>query len=192
MPEPSNQEVQLWERARGGDPAAAEELSQRALTAARAALRRRGAGSGDLEDLAQEAVRSTLAFLERGGEAPRDLSAFLKFRAWGVLSDYRKKMRTTPVESAAPPLADPAGREPSPESQVHRSQLREALADCMGRLKPELRAVVDLRYTSRLEGVEIARRLDLHRNTVNVRVFRALVALRECLARKGYESWELP
>lgn len=147
---------------------------------------RRAPRTADLEDLAQDAVRSTLAFLARCADEPKDLPAFLKFRALGVLSDRRKRMRAalpTVPEELAREREDPS---PSPEHALRSRQLALALVDCERTLSVEQRAVVELRYRGSLPTEAIAARLGVHRNTVNVRVFRALAALRECLGRKGF------
>jgi RNA polymerase sigma-70 factor (ECF subfamily) len=184
-------EIEQWSRARAGEVAPRENLAELARTIAVAELRRRGLARDQIDDLAQEVVRSTLAFLSKGQESPRDLRAFLKFRAWGVLSDHRKRMR------AAPALADPEhvpemmARDSGPDQRAHRSQLERALAECKSRLSDEQREAIELRYASRLDSDAIATRLAVHRNTVNVRVFRALEKLRECLARKGFDAGDL-
>ena len=48
-----------------------------------------------------------------------------------------------------------------------------------------------MRYESHLETEAIASELGLHRNTINVRVFRGLQGLRECMARKGFDAGDL-
>jgi len=183
----------LWARARAGEGQAGERLARLGQEIAAFELHRRGAPPGELADLVQESVRSTLAFLVRGGPAPRDLRAFLKFRAWGVLSDARKRMRASRTLLVDPAEAPPApSREPRPERSAERAQLREALESCRAKLPAELREVLELRYGSRLESEAIAERMQIHRNTVNVRVFRALASLRECLARRGFDAGDLP
>jgi RNA polymerase sigma factor (sigma-70 family) len=183
-------EMDLWPSVQRGDAGARERLASLAHEIASREMRLRGAPIADRDDLAQEAVRSTLAFLGAAREAPRDLRAFLKFRAWGVLSDHRKKMRaslTQPeIESEA---EDPAGA--SPESSVDLAELRHALAECRARLVEEQRVVLAMRYDAHLEADAIASELAEHRNTVHVRVFRALASLRECMARKGFGSGDL-
>jgi RNA polymerase sigma factor (sigma-70 family) len=181
----------LWASAQQGDPLARERLGRLAGEVAAVELARRRVERGFAEDLAQDVVRSTLAFVARGGEAPRDLPAFLKYRAWGVLSDHRKRMRTALPVVEAESLAEPAAAEPGPERVAHRRQLVSALQTCKEKLEGEQRVTLEMRYSSHLDAEEIARRLGVHRNTVHVRVFRALAHLRECLARKGFAPEDL-
>ena len=181
----------LWTLARDGDVAARDQVAGLAIEVARRELKRRGAGPSDLDDLVQEASRSVLATLAAGGEAPRDLRAFLKFRAWGVLSDHRKKMRATHIEVRGEETFEVAARDPGPDRGLRVAQVEAALDDCRARLTPEQQIVLSMRYEGGLESETIANELGLHRNTVHVRVFRALQSLRECLARKGYEAGDL-
>ncbi|NUP95042.1 MAG: sigma-70 family RNA polymerase sigma factor [Planctomycetaceae bacterium] len=173
-----------WSALVRGDPGARERLAKQAHAVASAELARRGAPLAAREDLVQEVVRSTLAYAARGGPAPKDLATFLKFRSWGVLSDHRKRLRR------APPMLSPTTELPDndrgPERVAELGQLRRALAECVERLSPEQRSAVVLRYQRQLDSTTIAAELGLHRNTLHVRVFRALAALRECLARKGF------
>jgi RNA polymerase sigma factor (sigma-70 family) len=181
----------LWDRARGGDTGAKEELATLAGAIAARELRRRGLASDLVPDLAQEAVRSTLAYLARGGEEPKDLRAFLKFRAWGVLSDHRKRMRSERRELVELEDAEVATQDAGPDKRAHNAQLRSALADCRANLAPDLRTMLELRYERGLEADAIVRQVGIHRNTVHVRVFRALEKLRECMGRKGFEPGDL-
>jgi RNA polymerase sigma factor (sigma-70 family) len=119
------------------------------------------------------------------------LRAFLKFRAWGVLSDHRKRMRTTPTIADPERVPEPRATGAAPDQSAHRRQLGRALAECSARLSSEQREAIELRYGARMETDAIAARLAVHRNTVNVRVFRALEKLRECLARKGFDAGDI-
>lgn len=184
-------DAELWERARGGDEVARARVGALAVEIAAAEYARRGVGGATVEDLVQESARSTLAYLARGGEGPRDLRAFLKYRAWGVLSDHRKRMRTALPTADLALAPEPADSGRGPQAAAALRQLARALRDCRERLAPEQRETLALRYEGRLEGEAVAARLGVHRNTVHVRVFRALGQLRECLARKGFAAEDL-
>jgi RNA polymerase sigma factor (sigma-70 family) len=184
-------EVDLWVAARE-DPEARARVAELTLGIARRELGHRGAAPADLEDLAQETVRVTLVCLERGLEAPRELRAFLKYRAWGVLSDHRKRMRLrTPIPEPVEGRPEPMAETPGPERRASAVQLKGALAACRDQLSPALRDVLVLRYDQHLDAATMAERQGVHRNTINVRVFRALQALRECLTRKGFDAGDL-
>jgi RNA polymerase sigma factor (sigma-70 family) len=115
----------------------------------------------------------------------------LKFRAWGILSDHRKKMRSNPIRPEVEDAPEAASTQAAPESAAQRAQLCDALVECRLRLVEEQRIVLAMRYEQHLETEVIASELGLHRNTINVRVFRALASLRECMARKGFDAGDL-
>ena len=69
--------------------------------------------------------------------------------------------------------------------------LESALADCRGKLPPELGRVLAMRYDSGMATPGIQERLGVHRNTIHVRVFRALERLRECMTAKGFGPEDL-
>lgn len=181
--------AELWHACTAGDADARDALARLAHSIAERELARRGARPSDRADLAQEAVRSALACIGSGLGAPKDLGAFLKFRAWGVLSDFRKRMRNRPttIEELEAVAADSA----APDRGLRAVELRDALDDCRARLAEEQRETLRLRYEAGLEADHVAELTRSNRNTVHVRVFRALAALRDCLRRKGFDSGEL-
>jgi RNA polymerase sigma factor (sigma-70 family) len=189
--ETASADESLWANARSGDAVARERIAGLAREIAARELRARRARPADVDDLVQEAVRSTLAFLEARGEAPKELRAFLKFRAWGVLSDHRKRRRRHPMETRTHEDLDRPAQGPSPAATASALQVKDALDDCRTRLSPEQRAVLSLRYDEHLETDAIVARTGANRSTVHVRVFRALQSLRECLGRKGFDAGDL-
>jgi len=191
MPSGEIDDCELWSRARESGPER-ERLADFALASARSELARRRAPREELEDLAQEAVRSTLAYVAAGAPPPRDLAAFLKYRAWGVLSDLRKHRRRRPVTETIASIHEPDDPARGPRTTFEQGQLLSALVECRKRLGADLRHTVELRYLSGMESDAIAAHLRVHRNTVHVRVHRALIALRECLQRKGVLAEDLP
>ena len=184
-------EAETWPRAARGEAAARERLGALALEAARRALSARGVRGAELDDLVQESARSTLAYLASGAAAPTELRSFLKWRALGVLSDHRKKLRAAAVIPVREDPPEPAAADPGPDRGLRSGEVERALADCRARLSAEQRVVLEMRYEGGREAEAIARELGLHRNTVHVRVFRALQSLRECLGRKGVAPGDL-
>jgi RNA polymerase sigma factor (sigma-70 family) len=179
----------LWTRARAGTGADREELCRLAREVAARELSQRGLGGHDVEELAQETVASTLRYLADQPEPPRELRAFLKFRARGVLGDWRKRTRVRQTTNELPPLADPGGR---PASPLERADLLAVLRSCLERLPEVQREVVLQRYRTAEASRAIAARLGINKSTVNVRTFRALRALRECLSARGFGPEDLP
>lgn len=179
---------ELWTLAREGHAASREELCRLAHEIAERELRRRGVRSVELADLAQECVRSTLANLAAQPAPPAQLRPYLKFRAWGVLSDHRKRARSRPPDPRSPESDARPDPGPGPAQRCGDEELARALAECSAALDPALRAVIELRYDARRGTEAIARELGIHRNTVHVRLFRALEHLRKCLDRVGHRS----
>lgn len=184
-------EGSLWERARAGEPEARGALGQLAREVAERELRARRARPQELPDLVQETLRSTFAFLEQADEAPRELRAFLKFRAWGVLSDQRKMRRQPTLDDPTTLEQAPAHGHAAATSGLVGAELAAALEDCLERLGPEQRQAVEMRYTGEVDADPPAAQLSIARSTLHVRVFRALEKLRECLGRKGWSAGDL-
>ncbi len=82
------------------------------------------------------------------------------------------------------PLFDLRDDGPSPEELLAKSELREAVAQAISRLRKSLRAVVFLRELQGLTSAETARHLGLSVAAVKARVFHARRHLRRHLERK--------
>ena len=187
-------DAQLWVRAHGGDELARARLAEIAISATRGELARRGVQGAELADLVQEAQRTTFAFLARNSAPPKDLWTFLKYRAWGVLSDQRKKMRASPLDyrdDLEPLLRHRPGEKQAVGDGLRSREIGAALAECRRKLSPELGRVLALRYDAGLATEGIQQRLGVHRNTIHVRVFRALERMRDCMGAKGFGPEDL-
>jgi len=192
--DPNRPDAVLWALAVTGDASARERLAQLALAAARSELLRRGVPAAELPDLVQEAQRTTFAFLARNPIAPKDLGTFLKYRAWGVLSDHRKKHRASRLDYRSELEEDmrpTSAATTAPRDALRLREIAVALAECRRGLPAELGRVVGMRYDSELGTDAIQHKLGVHRNTIHVRVFRALERLRACMGRKGFGAEDL-
>jgi RNA polymerase sigma-70 factor (ECF subfamily) len=156
------------EAARSGSTEAKEELVRRHWRA----VWQRGymiTGRAHVaDDVTQDAFERALRALHRyDGRAP--------FGAWigriatnRALDVLRGERRLFPLDDAVEAWADAPGSDPT-------------LVRAVGRLAPERRAVVVLRYWLDLTGPEIADALDIAVGTVHSRLSRALDDLREAL-----------
>jgi RNA polymerase sigma-70 factor (ECF subfamily) len=167
------------ERARRGDVAAYEELVRR-----------------------YEEVAFRTAFLVCGdADEARDAAQEGFVRAWRALSGFRpgaeprpwllrivanaaRNRRRGSVRRAALGLrlaGDPlsGGAAPSPEGSVLADERRASLLAAIGRLKPEDRLVIGLRWFVELDEAAMAAALDVPRGTVKSRLARAMRRLRE-------------
>jgi len=93
----------------------------------------------------------------------------------------RRKTRFEAVAEAPEKPLD----EPTVDERLVQRARREALAGCLGELRPEVRTAVLLRFQEELSYPEIARVSGDRAATLQARVARALPVLRSCLERKG-------
>jgi RNA polymerase sigma-70 factor (ECF subfamily) len=146
------------------------------------------------EDLAQEAFvkafRSLAAF-----DTSRRLSSWLFRIAHNLAVDAMRRPRRPTVsidgpaddrrtapEPAAPPAPDP----------VERAALGRALEDALGRLRPEFRAAVVLRYDEGLPFDEIGHVMGIPEATARSHVHRARKELARHLSEAGWSATRAP
>ena len=80
---------------------------------------------------------------------------------------------------------DAADSGPGPQEAAEGRELRQAVADGLGRLSDDHRQVLVLREVRQLSYEEIGRLLDLEPGTVKSRLSRAKKQLRQILTQKG-------
>jgi RNA polymerase sigma-70 factor (ECF subfamily) len=141
------------------------------------------------EDLAQEAFvkafRSLAAF-----DTARHLSSWLFRIAHNTAIDAMRRPRRALVSIDHPPnahdlpLVPVAPAEPDP---VERAALGAALEAALGRLRPDFRAAVVLRYDEGLPFDEIAHVMGIPEATARSHVHRARKELARHLAEAGWQ-----
>jgi RNA polymerase sigma-70 factor (ECF subfamily) len=140
--------------------------------------------------LVEEAVSDTLMVVWRKPDAFNGTS---KVSTWIFAIAYRTalKARSRYQEPAEDPQADQrASPDAGPEQALDQRQAQDALAQAMGELSPEHRAVVDLTYFHDAGYREIAEILDCPVGTVKSRMLYARRRLRDVLAdRLGVDWW---
>ena len=87
---------------------------------------------------------------------------------------------------------DAPDQAPSPQERAEEAELRQAVAQGLGRLSEDHRQVLVLREVQGLRYEEIAGALDLDLGTVKSRIARARGALRKILVESGNLSGYLP
>lgn len=87
---------------------------------------------------------------------------------------------------------DAPDQAPSPQERAEGAELRQAVAQGLGRLSEDHRQVLVLREVQGLRYEEIAGALDLDLGTVKSRIARARGALRKILVESGNLSGYLP
>ena len=162
----------LVQAAQRGDPGAVEELYRRHWRRAYRAAYLVTRDAHAAEDIAQEAFLQAIRVLDRFDRA-RPFAPWLHRIVTNRALDWaRAHALRRPVEATREAVA--------PEA---RSDLSDDLAEAIGRLAPDARAVIVLRYLLEYTPGEIAELLDLPRGTVNSRLRRALDQLEGELER---------
>ena len=184
----------LVEQARGGDPAAREELFRRGRDVAfRVAYRL----LGDADD-AMDAVQD--GFIK----AFRNLDSFdgrAAFRTWllrivsnaardlGRRRGRRPALRLTDLEGQGdgnPSAAAEPSVEVDPARKLDLDELRRALDEALGKLTPTLRDTIVLQFEGGLSYQEIADAQEVPIGTVMSRIHAAKRKLREHPALRSY------
>jgi RNA polymerase sigma-70 factor (ECF subfamily) len=160
---PARSERSLVRGAQRGDPGAIEDLYRRHWRQAYRAAYLVTRNAHAAEDIAQEAFLQAIRVLDRF-DRTRPFAPWLHRIVTNRALDWAR----------ADALRRPAGVPREPVAAELRSDLSDDLAEAIGRLSPDQRAVIVLRYLLEHTPGEIAEMLDLPRGTVNSRLRRAL------------------
>ncbi|MGH2900365.1 MAG: RNA polymerase sigma factor [Solirubrobacteraceae bacterium] len=140
------------------------------------------------EDVAQQVVLEACRDLDRF-ERRSSLHTWLRRIAKHRCLDELKKRRSAAkyVETEGDVVVDAADGGPGPEARLDDAKLRAALEECLQELPAATAETVRLRFQDEdLSYEEMALVMNTQASTLNQRVIRALKALEECLARKGW------
>jgi RNA polymerase sigma-70 factor (ECF subfamily) len=112
------------------------------------------------------------------------LLSIARFKA---LSALRRRGETQLDDAAAAAIEDTAD---DPEVTVRKKQRGEILRDCLARLSPDHREIIDLVYYQGMAIGEVAVVVGIPENTVKTRMFHARKQLSVLLAAAGVDrSW---
>lgn len=120
---------------------------------------------------------------------------FMRSVVNAAIQAAQRQQRDLSLDAPAPPvgqddltfadlLPDPA---PGPDDEIERAELRAAVWEALGRLSPEQRAAVVLRYYLGLSDDEMSGELDCSPVTVRWRLHTARKQLRVLLRRVGLD-----
>ena len=143
------------------------------------------------EDLVQEVF--TIAYAKRDDfEDGTNLGGWLREIARNVVARHFERMRKERLfvhESSLQALEQAAARlEASSMAPDWRAVQSSILKKCLGELAEWVRDLVDLRYDQGLSARKIAEGTGKSVSSINVALFRARIALAECMKRKaGHE-----
>jgi RNA polymerase sigma-70 factor (ECF subfamily) len=148
----------------------------------------------EAEDVAQEVFVKAFRNLGRF-EPGRKLSSWLFKIAHNATIDRMRRQRpdTVPLEAVSADGEETwevlqAPDEQSPERRAQRAEVAEAIGAALGRLRPQYREVLLLRFQQGLAYREIAEILELRIGTVKIHLHRARKLLAAELAAAGFEA----
>lgn len=164
---------------RGGERQLYEQLMRRHNQSVFRTLRALLRSDSEAEDVAQEAwVRAYFALDQFAGRA--------SFSTWVVriaLNEGLARLKSASRFQELP-MATLSTREPSPEQQAGRAELRRLLAETIDELPDTLRLVFVLREVEGRSTSEAAEILGLSEENVKVRLHRARAGLRRAIERR--------
>jgi RNA polymerase sigma-70 factor, ECF subfamily len=184
-------DARLVEQAIAGSQDAYRTLVERHSRPVLTLVARMVRDQGVAEELAQD------AFVKAFG-ALRSFDPSYKFSNWilriahNVAIDHLRKARPdlvsidegTPGRALADVLAD--GREPSAFDQAVRQDFRDDLDAALGRLRPEFRRLIVMRYLEDMSYEDIAEVVGQPLGTVKSHLHRARAALGRLLSEAGW------
>lgn len=195
-------DLALTRAAGQGDVRARQQLAERLFDRVRATVSYLAGGDPDKDDLVQlslvEILRSAGSFRADGlleGWADR-ITVRTSLRALKTRRRRDEVLHAVDdAEAAAERLGaeSPGSRSPELEQEAQRRQLHQRLALLLGRLDPQRRAAVLLRWVHGYSVEEIAEITDARVNTVRGRLRRGKRQLRKLVlgdpVLRGWEPW---
>lgn len=129
-------------------------------------------------------------------EAHRDLHTFrrdAKLRTWLLsIASHRcldamkaRRRREGRIDGSEDALERVSATTPPPQDLLDRSRQLAALEACVGLLPEDMRLAVLMRFRSGMTYQEMSATTEVKTTTLQMRVSRALVALRACIEGKG-------
>ena len=182
---------QLVKLALGGSGEAYRDLVRRYQRPVYALIVRMVRNASDAEELAQDVFIKAYRALDRF-DASRKFSSWLFKIAHNASIDWLRKRRLQTValetdDDRLDPLTVLAdARAETPEAAAQRGELAQAFEVALGRLRPEYREVMLLRFQEGLAYEEIAEVTGLALGTVKTHIHRARKAMARELERLGW------
>lgn len=178
-----DEEVQLIERARTGDGAAAGELLQRYQRRVYGLCLRLLGNADDAEELTQDTFTRALMGLERFDGRAAFSTWLYRIATNACLSRIRSDRVRSKTKAPFHADMEPPSRlgVQTPDGAFDASRRRWAVSEGLDRIAPEHRVVLVLRDLQGLEYEQVAAVLGVPVGTIKSRLFRARLALRQAI-----------
>lgn len=171
-------EAEFMARCAGGDTEAYGELMARYERLVFAICYRMMGNAEDARDAAQEAF--SRAWTDRGRfDATRPFKPWICRIAVNICLNELRRSRRRDV--ALDEIREPASAGDGPQKQLERMELAEKIQAALDRLDPDHRIVIILKYLTGMPYAEIEKSLEISRATLEMRLYRARLKLREWL-----------
>ena len=192
-------DTELVLAAQQGDQAAFSALVERHQAMAYSLALRMTGNSDDAADVTQEAFLNAWRALA-GFQGQSSFSTWLYRLTSNACIDFlrREKRRSALSMTSTDEEVDETRQTEipderwSPERELERTELHQAIRKGLASLSFDHREVLVLRELEGLSYQEIAKALELEENTVKSRIARARMALREFLLKQGNFSGGFP
>ncbi len=185
------EDSEIVEQARSGDANAFAELVRRYQLDVRAFLRRRLNDVSLADDLAQEvflgAIKSISGFRKDSSVRGWLLSIARYKLVDHIRAESRKRNAQTQLEED---LLAESVRRLDHEQEIDEGVL-QSLKDCMSRLQPNARRLLQDFYFDRIEATAIAKQNNQKPSAVRMNLLRIRRALGKCIRKTMGESFEL-
>jgi len=138
------------------------------------------------EDIVQEIILKMLEVLNELKEADRFWPWLFKMALNKVLIHRRDEHKRRDVSKSAANLSDTQHEKQAAIADVVSRELRDIVISAMQKLKPEHRAVINMRCYDEMSYEEIAKTLGCSKFAAQMLFYRAKKSLKKQLARRGF------
>ena len=138
------------------------------------------------QDIAQETILKMLEVLNELKEADRFWPWLFKIALSKILISRRAEQKRRSVPKSAANLADTRHEKQAAIANVVGQELKDIVIAAMQKLKPEHRAVINMRCYDEMSYDEIAKTLGCSKFAAQMLFYRAKKSLKKQLARRGF------
>jgi RNA polymerase sigma-70 factor (ECF subfamily) len=183
--------VKLVTQAQLGDKECLNRLAEAARERLYAYVYRYTLSDGLTHDIVQETILKMLEVLNELKEADRFWPWLFKIALSKILTHRRAENKRRSVSKSIANLADVQGDRQAAIANVVGQELKDIVLAAMQKLKPEHRAVINMRCYDEMGYAEIAKTLGCSKFAAQMLFYRAKKSLKKQLARRGFGKGSL-